>query len=205
VLGASLPVLAFHASHVVSHLHHRFHGPRVDYLALGAAAFVSWIGLTGPGEAALVAAGIAAARGRVDIVEVIAVAWVAAMVGGSAGWLIGLRGGRALMTRPGPLHALRLRLLAHGDEIFARRGWWLAVYLTPSWMAGVSAMRARRFLLANAGASLIWALAFGLGSYVAGPSISDAVGDLGTVGLVLLVAFVSVSALIRSRRRGLRH
>lgn len=194
--------LALHAVHVgrFVHAHARFTGPHIDYVALGIAAVISWIGITGPGEAAIVAAGIAAARGRVDIVSVILVGWAGAIAGGSAGWLIGLKGGRALMTKPGPLLRTRLRLLRHGDEVFARRGWWLAVYLTPSWMAGISAMRARRFLIANAFAGLVWALSFGLGSYVAGPSISDAIGDIGTVGLIVLIGVVALAALIRHRR-----
>src|SRR5439155_886625 len=48
---------------VAIHLHHRFHGPHVDYIGVGVAAAASWIGLAGVGEAALIAAGIAAARG----------------------------------------------------------------------------------------------------------------------------------------------
>jgi membrane protein DedA with SNARE-associated domain len=198
--GTSLP-LALHAVHLERHLHHRFEGPHVDYAGLALAAAVSWVGLTGPGEAALVAAGIAAAHGHVDIVGMIVVAWAGAMAGGTAGWLIGLKGGRSLMTRPGPLYETRLRLLRHGDEVYGRRGWWLAVYLAPCWMAGVSGMGVRRFLSANAGASLIWALTIGLGSYVVGPSVTDALGDVGTVGLVVLTAFVVVSAVIRGRRR----
>jgi membrane-associated protein len=189
-----------HAVQLGRHLH-RFAGPHVDYVGVGLAAFVSWVGITGPGEAALIAAGIAGARGHVDIVGMILVAWIGAMSGGTAGWLIGLKGGRALLTRPGPLYRGRLRLLRHGDRIYGGRGW-LAVYLAPSWMAGVSGMRARRFLPANAVASLVWALTIGLGAYVAGPSITDAIGDIGTVGLIALVAFVVLSAFLRRRRRG---
>src|SRR6059058_2171381 len=92
-------------------LHHRFHGPHVDYAAVGLAAAASWIGVAGVGEAALIAAGIAAGRGKVDISSILVVAWVGAMVGGAVGWLIGIRGGRALMTRPGPVYRLRRRLL----------------------------------------------------------------------------------------------
>jgi membrane protein DedA with SNARE-associated domain len=198
--GTSLPV-ALHAMEFQRHLHHRFMGPHVDYVGLALAAAVSWVGITGPGEAALIAAGIAAARGHVDIVGMILVAWAGAMAGGTAGWLIGLKGGRSLMSRPGPLHETRLRLLRHGDEVYRRRGWWLAVYLAPCWMAGVSGMGGRRFLAANAVASLIWALAIGLGAYVAGPSIADALGDVGTVGLVVLATVVVLSAVVRGRRR----
>jgi membrane protein DedA with SNARE-associated domain len=193
--GASLPV-ALHAVNVGRHLHHRFAGPHVDYVGLAVAACVSWVGITGPGEAALIAAGIAAAHGHIDVAGMIFAAWAGATIGGTAGWLIGLKGGRALITKPGPLYRLRLRLLRHGDAVYERRGW-IAVYLAPSWMAGISGMPARRFLPANAVAGLAWALAIGLGAYVAGPSIAEAVADVGVVGLAALVVLIALSAAAR--------
>jgi membrane protein DedA with SNARE-associated domain len=181
---------------VAIHLHHRFHGPHVDYVGVGVAAAASWIGVAGVGEAALIAAGIAAGRGKVDISSMLVVAWVGAIAGGIAGWLIGIKGGRALMTRPGPLYKLRLRLLRRGDHIYETRGL-LAVYIAPTWMAGISGMRLKRFLPANAISALVWVLLVGLGAYFAGPSVADALGDIGTVGLVLIVVAALVSAGVR--------
>jgi membrane protein DedA with SNARE-associated domain len=187
-----------HMLHFGLHLHHRFHGPHVDYVGVGVAAAVSWIGVVGVGEAALIAAGIAAARGKVDISSVVFVAWFGAFAGGIAGWAIGLKGGRALMTRAGPLYRLRARLLRHGDEIYERRGW-LAVFFAPSWMAGVSGMRPGRFAAANAVSALVWALGFGLGAYFLGPSITDLADDIGLVG-VIVVAVVVVASVVGGRR-----
>ncbi len=180
------------------HAHHRFMGPHVDYIGVALAAALSWVGITGPGEAALIAAGLAAAHGHIDIVGVVAVAWLGAITGGTIGWLIGLKGGRALMEKAGPLLRLRLRVLRHGDRIYEQRGF-MAVYLAPSWMAGISAMPARRFLPANAVAGLAWAVGFGVGSYIAGPSIADALGDIGTFGLIAFAAVILLSALVRAR------
>jgi membrane protein DedA with SNARE-associated domain len=180
------------------HLHHRFHGPHVDYVGVGVAAAVSWIGVAGVGEAALIAAGIAAARGKVDIASIVFVAWFGASAGGVAGWAIGLKGGRALMTRPGPLYRLRVRLLRHGDAIYERRGW-LAVFVAPSWMAGVSGMSAGRFVSANAASALVWALGIGLGAYFVGPSITDLADDIGLVGVIVL-AVVLVASVVGGRR-----
>ena len=193
-------VVASHAGDLAPHVHHRFAGPHADYVGVALAAAISWVGLTGPGEAALIAASISAAQGHVDIVGVLAVAWVGAMGGGTVGWLIGLRGGRSLIGKPGPLHHTRKRLLRYGDDVYARRGW-LAVYLAPSWMAGVSGMPARRFAPANAIASLLWSLTIGLGAFLAGPSIADIVGDVGVAGLVALIGFAVISALLTNRRR----
>ena len=170
----------------------------MDYIGVGVAAAASWIGLAGVGEAALIAAGIAAARGKVDISSMIFVAWLGAMIGGAAGWLIGYRGGRALMTRPGPLYRTRLRLLRHGDRIYQRRGV-LAVYFAPSWMAGVSGMRVGRFLAANAVAAIVWGLLVGLGAYFAGPSIAELVDDIGIVGLIVLAVAAALTVAGRWR------
>jgi membrane protein DedA with SNARE-associated domain len=192
---ALLPV-TLHAVHIAPHLHHRFTGPHITYVGIALAAFLSWVATTGPGEAALIAAGISAAHGHIDLVGMIIVAWAGAMAGGTAGWLVGLKGGRALITKPGPLYRLRLRLLRRGDAVYARRGW-LAVFLAPSLMAGIAGMPARRFLPANAVAALVWALGFGLGAYVAGPSIADALSDVGVIGLAALVVLVALSAAAR--------
>jgi membrane-associated protein len=182
------------------HLHHRFHGPHVDYVGVGLAAAVSWIGVTGVGEAALIAAGIAAAHGKVDISSILLVAWAGAMAGGLAGWLIGIKGGRALMTRPGPLYRLRLRLLRRGDDLYERRGA-LAVYVTPSFMAGISGMRSGRFLVANAVAAAAWVFLVGLGAYFAGPSVAEWLGDLSVLALILIAVAAALSLVARRRWR----
>src|ERR1700759_5230566 len=90
------------------HLHfHHFHGAAIDYVGLAVAALLSWLGLPGPGEPVLIATGVLAARHHLDITGVLVVAWVAATVGGIAGWLVGRWGGRRILTFPGPLRGFR--------------------------------------------------------------------------------------------------
>lgn len=197
-MHALLPAVVHHGLSHGGHLRHRFSGPHVDYAGVALAAVASWAAVAGPGEVALIAAGIAAAHHRVDIGGMIAAAWAGAMVGGLIGWFVGLKGGRALISAPGPLRNLRLRMLAHGDEVYERRGV-LAVYFAPTWMAGISGMRARRFVAANAVAALIWALMVGLGAFWIGPSIADVLGDVGVVGTVLLALVVVLTVLARRK------
>ena len=176
--------------------HHRFHGPGVDYAAVGAAAALSWLVMTGPGEAALIAAGVAAARHRVDIGSILLVAWAGAMIGGIGGWLVGLKGGRAVVLAPGPLLGKRRRMVASGERLFARYGP-LAVYVAPTWMAGIHGMRWSRFLPANAIAALVWTLLVGLGAFLVGPPIEEVISDVGLAGIVLLVLLACAGVLAR--------
>jgi len=183
--------------------HHRFHGPHLDYIGVALGAFISWIGISGPGEAAMIAAGVLASRGKVDLASVIAVGWAGAVAGGIAGWALGLKGGRALFTAPGPLRRTRARILRSGDRFYERYAA-LAVYFAPTLMAGINGMRARRFLPINAVACLVWALLTGIGAYFIGKPVEDLLGDIGTVGLIVLgvlIAAAVVAGWIRRRRK----
>ena len=182
----------------VVHHHHRASG--VDYVGLFLAAGISWVALPGPGEAALIAASIAAARGRLDLSAVLAVAWAGASVGGTLGWLVGKHGGRNLLTLGGPLHRMRLALIARGDRFYERFGP-VAVLFTPSWMAGIHDMRVFRFLLTNAVSALVWALSIGVGAYFVGPAIGDIVADAGSVGAIVVGALFLLTVFVLARRR----
>jgi membrane protein DedA with SNARE-associated domain len=181
-------------------LHHHFHGPPVDYVTLAAAAAASWIGVPGPGEPVLIAAGVFAARHRLDIGSVLVVAWLGAAAGGTAGWLIGMKLGRTVMELPGPLHKPRTAALKRGDEVFTRFPV-LAILLTPSWIAGIHRVRTRVFLPTNAAGAGLWAVGIGLGAFFAGPTVIELVNDLGWVTGGALVALVACGVVFGVRRR----
>ena len=195
LLGLPLSTLA-----AVTLLHHPPHGLGIDYIGVFLAAGASWVALPGPGEAALVAAGISAAHGHLDLSSVVAVAWAGATTGGAAGWLLGVKGGRGLLTAPGPLLPRRLKLIARGDRFYERYGP-VAVLFTPSWIAGIHHMRWSRFLPVNAVSALIWALAFGVGAYLLGPSITDIAADAGLAGQLLLGTLLVLAAVVVVWRR----
>lgn len=193
-MAASGPLLALRTGAVLAlRVHRHVRGPKADYLGLFAGALASWAGVPGPGEATLVAAGILAARHRIDIGSVLVIAWVGANVGGVVGWLVGLKAGRAVVSAHGPLHRARLAALARGDRFYERFGP-VAVFFTPSWVAGVHRMRASRYLPANAISALVWALVVGLGAYVLGPAVAEVVDDIGLVGVLGLVALAAAAA-----------
>jgi membrane protein DedA with SNARE-associated domain len=188
------------ATIAVLHIHAR--GPGIDYVGVLAASVASWVGLPGPGEAALVAAGISAGHHRLDISALIALAWVGATAGGMAGWLVGVRAGRGVLTAPGPLHRIRLALIERGERFYDRYGL-IAVLFTPSWIAGIHNMRFSRYAPANAVSALLWALGWGLAAYFVGPSITEVIADAGSASWLIVIGIVAVVAslaLVRRRR-----
>jgi membrane protein DedA with SNARE-associated domain len=163
-----------------------------------------------PGETALLAAGVAASVGKLQIELVIPIAAVAAIVGDNVGYQIGQHGGRWLLERPGRFHVQRLQALRNGEAFFDRHGS-KAVFLArfvvglrtwASWLAGATHMRWRKFFLWNALGGICWATAVGLIAYIAGHAAINAVEKFGLYGLgVVLIAVVGgIVAYLRHRR-----
>ncbi len=193
--------------HFHFHFHHQFHGPPFDYVGLALAAAASWIGVPGPGEPVLIAAGVLAARHQLDIVGVVLVAWAAATAGGMIGWLVGLKAGRGLLTAPGPLRSVRLSAVRRGEQVFARYPV-IAIVLTPSWVAGIHRVRGAVYQPTNAIAAALWAAGLGFGAYLIGPTVVDVADDFGLVTGIIVAAVIVVIAvtvaLERRRRRSSR-
>jgi membrane protein DedA with SNARE-associated domain len=189
--------------HVHLHLFHHVKGPTFDYVGVGLAAFASWAGLPGPGESLLLAAGVFAAKHKLDITPVVAVAWVGATTGGIAGWLVGLKAGRSVLTAPGPLRSIRLDAVEKGEHAF-KRVEPVAIWLTPSWVAGINRARPGIYNLINGVSAALWAIAIGVGGYYVGPPVVEVVGDMGTIGLILVIVLVvvAVGTAVARRHRG---
>src|ERR1700759_1917355 len=184
-------------------LHRHLHGPAVDYVGLAAAAGASWAGGRGRGEPVLIAAAVYAARHRLDITEVLIVAFVAAVVGGIVGWLIGLVGGRTLVTAPGPLRGARMGGGDRADGVFDRHPV-IAILLTPAFVAGIHRVRTDVYMILNLVGAAVWAAGIGLAAYWIGPSVVDFVNDFGlvtTLALGALIAVVVAAEIVRRRRR----
>lgn len=189
--------------HIHLHLFHHVKGPAFDYIGIALASFASWAGVPGPGESLLLAAGIFAAKHKLDITPVIAVAFLGSTAGGIVGWLVGRVAGRSVLTAPGPLRSLRLDAAEKGEETF-KRVEWVAIVLCPSWVAGIYRSGVVIYNVVNALSAIVWAVAIGVGAYYIGPPVLDAIDDFGTAGIVLAVVIVvvGVGATVLRRWRG---
>jgi len=173
------------------------------YVIVGLMIGIESMGVPVPGETTLLAASIAASRGRLEIEWVIAAAALGAIVGDNIGFWIGRKGGRRLLERPGRHQARRLAMLRHGDRFFARHGpkavflgrWVALLRITAAVLAGANGMPARSFFVWNALGGVCWAVSVGLLGYFLGATgerIAQQVGVWAAVaaGCGLVAAFV---------------
>ena len=178
---------------------------------LFAAVAVESFGAPVPGETALIAFGVLASQGHYSIEIVIAVAAVAAIVGDNLGfWLIGRRGGRALIARYAWVERRTRNVLPRAEALIARYGG-RAVFFgrfvsvlreTIAWVAGLAGMSWPRFLFWNALGGIVWAAAVGLLAYFGGKALADAVSRYGLfAGASLVAAVVLIAAGSRLVRR----
>src|SRR6202167_6461533 len=92
------------------------------YLLLFLAVRAESSGVPIPGETALIAAAVLASQGKLKIELVIPLAAAAAIVGDNIGYLIGRKGGRWLLERPGRFQRQRREVLTTGEPVFERHG-----------------------------------------------------------------------------------
>jgi membrane-associated protein len=169
-------------------------------------------GLPVPGETALIAAGVLAKGGSLNIVAVIVVAAVAAIVGDNLGYLIGRLGGRRLLEAPGPLERHRLEVINRGEPFFEKHGpkavflgrWVTGLRIAAAWLAGITHMRWTVFFFWNALGGIAWATSVGLAAYLLGDAVKKIleVGGLAAVAVIVLV--LVVGGYIAWRRRKAR-
>jgi membrane protein DedA with SNARE-associated domain len=160
-----------------------------------------------PGETALITAAVLASRGKLSIELVIVLAATGAIVGDNIGYLIGRKGGRWLLERPGRFHRQRQEVLRRGEPFFERHGskavyfgrFVLGLRVWASWLAGATRMHWRSFVLWNALGGISWAVAIGLIAYFLGNSAGNAIETFGIYGLVAALLAVA-SALFMHRR-----
>jgi membrane protein DedA with SNARE-associated domain len=169
-------------------------------------------GIPVPGETALITASLLASRGDLDIALVIVLAAAAAIVGDNIGYLIGRKGGRWVLERPGRFQRERLRVITTGEPFFERHGpkavffgrFVLGLRVWASWLAGATHMRWRSFLLWNALGGICWATTVGLIAYFLGRSAGNALQTFGLFGLgAAALALITAVVLHRRHRRRL--
>jgi membrane protein DedA with SNARE-associated domain len=167
-------------------------------------------GIPLPGETALIAGSALAKNGGLEIGVVIAVAAAAAIIGDSAGYAVSRRYGRRLLTRPGRTQARRMDVLTRGEAFFDRHGpkavffgrWITGLRVWASWLAGITHMPYRQFLMWNALGGITWAITIGLLGYLVGAAAERVVEKAGLGAAILIAALAIVALVYFHMRRG---
>ncbi|MEU7055921.1 DedA family protein [Streptomyces sp. NPDC046197] len=186
------------------------------YWAVAAVVFVEDFGIPAPGETILIAAGVYAGAGRLNVGAVAAIAFVAAVAGDNIGYLIGRSGGRAFVHRWGRYVFLTPERFRAAERFFAHHGGKIVTVArfieglrqANGIIAGTSGMPWRRFLAFNALGAALWVGLWTTLAYIAGTHINAVYDEISRYQRYVLIAFgvlvvaLVVRHLLRRRRAG---
>lgn len=171
-------------------------------------------GIPVPGETVLIAGAVFAGSGRLNVVAVGVVGFVAAVAGDNIGYAIGRFGGRALVERWGRYVFLTKERLDKAERFFERHGGKIIVVArfieglrqANGIIAGISGMRWLKFLACNALGAALWVGTWVSVGYFAGQHITSIYNGITNYSLYAAIAAVVVIAAwillhLRKRRR----
>ena len=179
------------------------------YLLVGvlvAAEASVMLGFVFPGETAAILGGVVASKGGVSVAGMTVCVVLCAIVGDSIGYWVGDKWGDRLL-KVGPLKKRQKGIGVALDQL--RRRGATAVFVgrftaflravIPG-LAGLSKMRYRIFLPANASGGIVWGVLFVLLGYFVGEKVEQATGIASDILLGLIVVVIVV-LFIRHRRK----
>jgi membrane protein DedA with SNARE-associated domain len=197
-------------TYLVGHLTHL--APAVVYAAVAALVFgeaALFVGFVLPGETAVLIGGFIASQGRINIAVLCVLVVGSAIVGDTVGYAVGARYGPRLLG----IRILRKRRvgidralagLEKNGATYVFLGRFTAFFraVVPA-LAGMSDMRYRRFLVANAAGGLCWGLGYSLLGYFAGNGYRRVAhySSFGAIGVVGVIIVFGVVMHLRRRRR----
>jgi membrane protein DedA with SNARE-associated domain len=174
------------------------------------------MGIPIPGETVLVIAAVVASRGTLVPWQVALCAWAGAVIGDNIGYSLGHHYGDRFWTLPGIRRFYHPARVAKAESFFTRRSGWVVVFIArfiailrifAGPIAGITHMRWRAFMLANALGAAIWVAAVMTVGLLVGSNIDRAikiVEGAGYIGLglfVLLIIVVTATWYLRECKR----
>ncbi|MGV9267520.1 DedA family protein [Kitasatospora sp. NPDC003701] len=176
-------------------------------------------GVPAPGQTILVLAAVYAGAGHLSFAGVVGIAFAAAVLGNSLGYLIGSTGGRAFVHRWGRYVLLTPARMRRADAFFARHGGKVVTVArfvdglrqTSGIIAGTTEMPWRRFQPFNVLGAALWVGVWSAFGYLAGANIGAVYRTAIRYQLWLLIALgvlcaaLAVRQLLRHRRRRREH
>ncbi|MFM9163825.1 MAG: bifunctional DedA family/phosphatase PAP2 family protein [Solirubrobacterales bacterium] len=189
------------------------------YLLVPVLAFLetgAFIGLLAPGETAMILGGVVAGQGEISVITLIALVWIAAILGDGFSFWLGRRLGREFLVRHGPRFRITPEVIERVEGFFEKHGG-KAILLgrfvgivraVAPFLAGTGKMSFRRFLPYDILGAGLWATTFILLGYVFWQSLGTVLeyAKKGALGLgitisVIVGLIVAVRWLSREQNR----
>jgi membrane protein DedA with SNARE-associated domain/membrane-associated phospholipid phosphatase len=155
----------------------------------------AFLGLLVPGESVVVMAGLLAARGVLELGDVIWAASLGAIMGDTVGYFVGHRFGEGFFLKYGHYFLFKKEYLDEAKGFFDKHGGktvflgrfmaWLRAFAPV--VAGISKMPYQRFLLFNVAGGIAWATIFSLLGYFVGNSWGIIQVYLGRIGILAFI------------------
>jgi membrane protein DedA with SNARE-associated domain len=183
------------------------------YLAVAGLVLLEDFGVPVPGETVLILGAVYAGTGRLSIVLVALLGFLAAVTGDNIGFAIGRFGGRPLVERFGRYILLTPERLDKATGFFERRGAGIIIVArfieglrqANGIIAGTTGMHWARFLAFNAIGAALWVGLWSSVGYFSGDHITSIYNTATHYSLVFAIAFgVVVLAYIAYRVRRAR-
>jgi membrane protein DedA with SNARE-associated domain/membrane-associated phospholipid phosphatase len=187
------------------------------YVLVGALAFLetgAFVGLVAPGETVVIAGGVVAGQGTIQLVPLIGLVWICAVLGDTTSFYIGRRLGRGFLERHGPRVKITHERLEQVERYFERHGGktiligrfiGLVRALAP-FIAGSSGLPYRRFIPYSIVGTGLWATTFCLLGYLFWRSFDKVVDIAGQAvfGFGVTVALIVGVVVVYKRRHEIR-
>jgi membrane protein DedA with SNARE-associated domain/membrane-associated phospholipid phosphatase len=147
------------------------------YALVGVMAYLetgAFIGLVAPGETVVIAGGVIAGQGTIDLIPLIGLVWICAVLGDTTSFYIGHRLGRGFLERHGPRVGITHERLEQVEGYFDRHGGktiligrfiGLVRALAP-FIAGASGLAYKRFLPYSVVGTGLWSTVFCVLGYI---------------------------------------
>jgi membrane protein DedA with SNARE-associated domain/membrane-associated phospholipid phosphatase len=187
------------------------------YALVGVMAYLetgAFVGLVAPGETVVIAGGVIAGQGEIDLIPLIGLVWTCAVLGDSTSFYLGHRLGRRFIERHGPKVKITPERLTQVEGYFQRHGGktiligrfiGLVRALAP-FIAGSSGMRYRRFIPYSIVGTGLWSTTFCVLGYIFWRSFDQVAHIAGQAifGFGLTVGVIVGIVLAYRRRSAIR-
>jgi membrane protein DedA with SNARE-associated domain len=185
------------------------------YLAVFVLLLLEDFGIPVPGETTLILAAVYAGAGRLNIVLVGLLAFLAAVVGDNIGFAIGHFGGRPLLERYGRYIFLTPERIDKATNFFERHGGKIVVIArfveglrqANGIVAGITGMHWAKFLAFNALGAALWVATWATLGYVSGSHIDSIYSTASrystyvAIAVALLILVYIARRLVKRARR----